>query len=283
MHNVACEAFPQNIVSFPLRCFDIIKTLPCEIRFLVKTVIGHKDKKNVNSCIYLRFLNTNKKLVQRLYNEFSELMNLNVQVKRHKLDEVLIKGTVDQIIPVMDEKTDRILRRSTEDEATTATESISEGAKKKVEYFQVKLRDGNILKASRVVVATGPTRAQMANIPSWVKNIGESFPDERLQHTVQLMHHRPAAQHRAADLECEGQKDAEGKSDVHFTLPFSQMMFQTGTCIYGSDCVGSCVVHEAGQRVMVVGGGLTSAHVISAVLKQGASHVTWVMRKHLQV
>lgn len=47
--------------------------------------------------------------------------------------------------------------------------------------------------------------------------------------------------------------------------------------------LGSCAVCEAGQRVIVVGGGLTSAHVVSIALKQGASHVTWVMRKHLQV
>lgn len=47
--------------------------------------------------------------------------------------------------------------------------------------------------------------------------------------------------------------------------------------------LGSCVVCEAGQRVMVVGGGLTSAHVVSIALQNGASHVTWVMRKHLQV
>lgn len=210
-------------------------------------------------------------------------MSLQFQVKRYKLDEVLIKGTVEQIIPVMDEKTDRIMRQRTEDEPMTATESISEGSKKKVEYFQVKLRDGIILKASRVVVATGPTRAQMANIPSWVKSIGESFPEERLRHTVQLMHHRPTAQHIAADLACQGQKDAKGKSDFHFSISFSYIIFQTGTYIYGYDCIESCVVHEAGQRVMVVGGGLTSAHIISIALKQGASHVTWVMRKHLQV
>lgn len=155
--------------------------------------------------------------MQCLYNVLSELMNLNVQVKRYKLEEVLIKGTVEQIIPVMDEKTDRIMR--TEDEATTVAGSISEGSKKKVEYFQVKLRDGIILKASQIVVATGPTRAQMANIPSWVKSIGESFPEERLRHTVQLMHHRAAAQHIAADVACIGQKDAEGKSDFHFNTP----------------------------------------------------------------
>lgn len=47
--------------------------------------------------------------------------------------------------------------------------------------------------------------------------------------------------------------------------------------------VGQCLVCEAGQRVMIVGGGLTSAHVVSIALQQGASHVTWVMRKYLQV
>ena len=198
-------------------------------------------------------------------------------MQRYKLDEVLIKGTVEQIIPVMDKKTDRIMRKRIEDEAMTVTENISEGSKKKVEYFQVKLGDGVILKASRVVVATGPTRAQMANIPEWVKSIRESFPEERLRHTVQLM------QHLAADLACQGQKDAKGKSDFHFNIPFSYVIFQTDTCIKGYDCLESCVVPEPGQRVMVVGGGLTSAHVISIALKQGASHVTWVMRKHLQV
>lgn len=46
---------------------------------------------------------------------------------------------------------------------------------------------------------------------------------------------------------------------------------------------GSPAVCQMGQRVMVVGGGLTSAHIISIALKQRASHVTWVLRKHLQV
>lgn len=148
-----------------------------------------------------------------------EPIDLNVQVKRYKLDKVLIKGTVEQIIPVMTETTDRIMGQTTEDEAMTVTESISEGSKKKVDYFQVKLQEGIILKASRVVMATGPTRAQMANIPSWVKTIGESFPEERLQHTVQLMHHRPTAQHAAADSACQGQKDVEGKSKFHIRHP----------------------------------------------------------------
>lgn len=53
--------------------------------------------------------------------------------------------------------------------------------------------------------------------------------------------------------------------------------------MYGYVCVEPCVVYEEGQRVMVVGGGLTSAHIVSIALTQGASHVTWVIRKHLQV
>lgn len=156
--------------------------------------------------------------MQCLYNVPSEP---NVQVKRYKLDEVLLKGTVEQIIPVMDKRTVRIMRQRAEDEAMTVTESTSEDSKKKVEYFQVKLRDGTNLKASQVVVATGPTRAQMANIPSWVKSIGENFPEERLRHTVQLMHYRPTAQHVAADLACEGQKDAKGKLDFYLNMKFS--------------------------------------------------------------
>lgn len=208
-------------------------------------------------------------------------MNLNVQVKRYKLEEVLIKGTVEQIIPVTDGKHDRVVRQTTENEAMTVTES--EVSKKKVEYFQINLQEGIILKARQVVMATGSTRAQMANIPSWVKSIGESFPEGRLRHTVQFMHHQPTARHIAAHSACERQKDVEGKSNFH--IPHSTV---TGDILnwymfhrmYGLE---PCVVCEAGQRVMVVGGGLTSAHVVSIALKQGASHVTWVMRKHLQV
>uniref|UniRef100_A0A8C2WDT6 Zgc:113276 n=1 Tax=Cyclopterus lumpus TaxID=8103 RepID=A0A8C2WDT6_CYCLU len=118
--------------------------------------------------------------------------------------------------------------------------------RKRVRYFQVHLQEGIVLKARQVVMATGPTRAQMANIPSWVKSIAESYPEERLQHTVHLMHQLPTARQK--------QKDT----------------FPTQVC-------------EAGQRVMVVGGGLTSAHVVSIALQQGASRVTWVMRKHLQL
>ena len=85
------------------------------------------------------------------------------QVHKYNLDSVLVKGTVDRIIPVL--------------------------SGKEVLYFRILMQNGDTLEAERVVMATGPTRAQMANIPAWVLAIGESYPEESLQHTVQLMHH----------------------------------------------------------------------------------------------
>uniref|UniRef100_A0A3B4TAW5 Zgc:113276 n=1 Tax=Seriola dumerili TaxID=41447 RepID=A0A3B4TAW5_SERDU len=167
--------------------------------------LGKKEKKRLNITSTLK-----KSLSFSLPGTKLSVDFFKDQVERHNLGKVLVKGTVEHIVP---------------------------------EYFQVQLQEGSILKAHRVVMATGPTRAQMANIPSWVKSIGESYPEERLQHTVHLMHHLTNSK---------------------------QELRETDLC-------------ETGQRVMVVGGGLTSAHVVSIALQQGASHVTWVMRKHLQL
>ncbi|XP_060767771.1 uncharacterized protein zgc:113276 [Neoarius graeffei] len=145
------------------------------------------------------------------------------QVCSYDLDHVLIKGTVDRITPFLSEK------------------------QKKVEFFRVTLDTGDTLEAKRLVLATGPTREQMANIPSWVRAITESYPEERLQHTVELMH--ILSQHKA--------------KGNHFAGP-------------------PAVCHQ-NQRVMVIGGGLTSAHVIIIALQQGANQLTWVLRKHVQL
>ncbi|XP_060715772.1 uncharacterized protein zgc:113276 isoform X2 [Tachysurus vachellii] len=145
------------------------------------------------------------------------------QVRSYNLDHVLIKGTVDRITPLLS------------------------GKEKKVEFFQVTLDTGDTIEAKRVVLATGPTREQMANIPPWVRAITESYPEERLQHTVELMHH--LAQHKSE----------------------------------GSRFTGPPAVCHRNQRVMVIGGGLSSAHIISMALQQGANEVTWVLRKHVQL
>uniref|UniRef100_A0A3P8UH82 Zgc:113276 n=1 Tax=Amphiprion percula TaxID=161767 RepID=A0A3P8UH82_AMPPE len=181
--------------------------------------LGKKERKRLNITSTLK-----KSLSFSLPGTRISVDFFKEQVRlRYQLDKVLVKGTVERIIPVTDD------RNKMED---------------------VQLQEGDILNAQQVVMATGPTRAQMANIPSWVQSIGESYPEERLQHTVHLMHRNDYCYY-------QGQGVCWSPS-------------QTEVC-------------EAGQRVMVVGGGLTSAHVVSIALQQGASHVTWVMRKHLQL
>ncbi|XP_058485608.1 uncharacterized protein zgc:113276 isoform X1 [Solea solea] len=203
--------------------------------------LGKKEKKRLNITSTLK-----KSLSFSLPGTKLSVDFFKDQVERYNLDGMLVKGTVERIVPVIEpreEKTDCVK----EGDVVRVTDGDK---KKRVKYFQVQLREGITLKAHRVVMATGPTRAPMANIPPWVKSIGESYPEERLQHTVHLMHCLSNAKHKERE-----------------TLLPEEL----------------CVVCERRQRVMVVGGGLTSAHVVSLALQRGASHVTWVMRKHLQL
>ena len=131
-------------------------------------------------------------------------VNLNIQVERYSLDRVLVKGTVEHVTPVMEEENDWTQEQEAKDELRV-TERNGDGSRKRVKYFQVQLQEGLVLKARQVVMATGPTRAQMANIPSWVKSIGESYPEERLQHTVRLMHCLTTARQQLQD----GQRESE--------------------------------------------------------------------------
>lgn len=131
-------------------------------------------------------------------------VNLNIQVERYSLDRALVKGTVEHITPVMEEENDWTQERETEGELRL-TERSGDGLRKRVKYFQVQLQEGLVLKANQVVMATGPTRAQMANIPSWVKSIGESYPEERLQHTVHLMHRLTTARQQLQDCQRESE------------------------------------------------------------------------------
>lgn len=127
------------------------------------------------------------------------------------MDGMLLKGTVESITPVMNcedgtEADDETMKGLGKEDANRR-----DGVKKTVKYFQVALQQGDVIKARHVVMATGPTRAQMANIPSWVGSIGESYPDERLQHTVHLMHQLAAAGRNdsgsARQLEIDSESD----------------------------------------------------------------------------
>lgn len=145
-------------------------------------------------------------------------MDLNMQVERYNLDKVLLKGTVMHITPVIEDK-ERGKEESDcmkEDKTKNVAMRVNERKRaRRVKYFEVQLQEGVILKAHQVVMATGPTRAQMANIPSWVTNIEESYPEERLQHTVHLMHHLSIAQQKLKESDCQRQKETfpiQGKS-----------------------------------------------------------------------
>ncbi|XP_054627976.1 uncharacterized protein zgc:113276 [Dunckerocampus dactyliophorus] len=206
--------------------------------------LGKKDRKRLNITSTLK-----KSLCFSLPGTKISVDFFKDQVERYNLDKLLVKGNVTRITPVTEDMEMTEEHRAEDDDVLRGKKG---GGTKRVKHFEVQIQDGVMLKAQRVVMATGPTRAQMANIPAWVTNIEESYPEERLQHTVHLMHHLSTQQDTGYEGEC--------------------LLTQ-----------GSCVVCEAGQRVMVVGGGLTSAHVVSMALQQGASHVTWVMRKHLQL
>ncbi|XP_065327623.1 uncharacterized protein zgc:113276 [Pelmatolapia mariae] len=222
----------KALQEFALRCERSaeLHSLPEQVYILDENAffndmrLGKKERKRLNISSALK-----KSLSFSLPGAKLSVDFFKEQVERYKLDKVLLKGTVEHITPVKEDETE-------------------------IKYFQVQLEDGTILRAYQVVMATGPTRAQMANIPSWVKSIGESYPEERLLHTVHLMHHLPNSKQKPRETNCVRDKDTFAPQ-----------------------------VSEPGQRVMVIGGGLTSAHVISIALQQGASHVTWVMRKHLQL
>lgn len=238
-----------------------LHSLPDQVYILDKnaffndTRLGKKEKKRLNVTSTLK-----KSLSFSLPGTRLSVDFFKDQVERYNLDKVLVKGTVEHITPVTEDKeemeeahNDVIQEQERVGKTTEVTERINR-SRKRVKFFRVQLQEGIVLNARQIVMATGPTRAQMANVPSWVKSIEESYPEERLQHTVHLMHHLPNARQKLQDTDCQQQKE-----------PFPAQ------------------VCEAGQRVMVVGGGLTSAHVVSIALQQGASHVTWVMRKHLQL
>lgn len=136
---------------------------------------------------------------------------LNVQVERYQLDSMLLKGTVESITPVIDCKDEPQVDNETMKGLGKEDASRLDAIKKTVKYFQVVLQDGDIIKARHVVMATGPTRSQMANIPSWVGSIGERYPEERLQHTVHLMHRLAAA--RRNDEGSAKQLESDSESD----------------------------------------------------------------------
>lgn len=93
--------------------------------------------------------------------------------------------------------------------------------------FQLELETGQLLKARRVVLATGSGKLQL---PDWVHQISSAYPQERLRHSQQV------------DLR---------------------------------------KLHLQGERILIVGGGLTSGHLAVGAIALGAK-VQIMVRRQLQ-
>lgn len=133
----------------------------------------------------------------------------------------MVKGTVEKIIPVTGDTKGVEGDQKAPSMTVRETEKVNGESRQKIQHFCVKLQDGRTLKARQVVLATGPTRSQMSNIPEWVENIGESYPEGRLQHTVHLMHNLPNSKQRHLETEIQKQEETsanQGKEDFTFQL-----------------------------------------------------------------
>ncbi|MBW4649415.1 MAG: lysine N(6)-hydroxylase/L-ornithine N(5)-oxygenase family protein [Kastovskya adunca ATA6-11-RM4] len=93
--------------------------------------------------------------------------------------------------------------------------------------FQLELETGQLLKARRVVLATGSGKLQL---PDWAHQISSAYPQERLRHSQQV------------DLR---------------------------------------ELHLQGERILIVGGGLTSGHLAVGAIALGAK-VQIMVRRQLQ-
>ncbi|XP_061081850.1 uncharacterized protein zgc:113276 isoform X2 [Conger conger] len=226
--------------------------------------LGKRDKRRLSTSAGLR-----KSLYFSLPATGLSVDFFQDQVRRYGLDSVLIRGTVDRIIPVV---------------SGQSTVLEDPGEHKEALYFRVLLQNGEVIEARRVVMATGPTRAQMVNIPAWVSAITESYPEDRLQHTVQLMHQQAHSWQQEAGTqpqEAETLQQEDGSQQKHKASHKEEVGTRQQESRPNSPAPPP--VCHAGERMLVIGGGLTSAHIITIALQQGASHVTWVIRKHLQL
>ncbi|KAK5609348.1 hypothetical protein CRENBAI_011327 [Crenichthys baileyi] len=147
-----------------------LRSLPDHVHILDENAffndmrLGKKERRrlNINSTLKksLSFSLPGTKLSVDFFKE---------QVRKYKLDKILVKGTVERIIPVTGDTKGIEEEQEAHTLAVSETEKVKDEVKQKVQHFCVELQDGSILKARQVVLATGPTRAQMSNIPEWLK------------------------------------------------------------------------------------------------------------------
>jgi hypothetical protein len=254
-----------------------------------RTRLDKRKKKGKGSCKTASFNSFNEldreSLLlpsSKLFNDFNEALIL-----RYKLQDKVTQGKVVAIEPHCVDET-----ASSGDDVRPANV---------ISHVKWRNSDGVLqcIQAKSVVVAIGNTN--MAQVPKWVHlqddKLG-SYPAEALLHSHQLP--QLSAQSKTAKTEtaeangdlaaspCVPNKNLSGTgSDKHnvaptFAQPAPENFFASISALSEKEvALGDLFKH---QRVLVVGGGLTAAHIALLALRQGsAAHVTTVARRHRMI
>ena len=108
--------------------------------------------------------------------------------------------------------------------------------------FQLVFDTGETIIARKVVLATGSGKVQL---PDWVEKITSDYPSDRLCHSQQV-----------------NLNNVQSSAELQVPRPLNQLKL-------------------TGERILIVGGGLTSGHLAKGALNLGAT-VTLMTRKQLQ-
>ncbi len=108
--------------------------------------------------------------------------------------------------------------------------------------FQLVLNTGETIIVRKVVLATGSGKVQL---PDWVEKITSDYPPDKLRHSQQV-----------------NLNNVQSSAGLEFPRPLNQL-------------------NITGERILIIGGGLTSGHLAKGAINLGAT-VTLMTRKQLQ-
>jgi hypothetical protein len=205
-----------------------------------------------------------------LFGEFCQCL-----VKMYGIEQAVTKGTCTRVVPV------------------------HEGGDpaKPIEYCQVFYEDGSgetvVVNARRVVLAMGPTT--VPRVPDWASEFFEGGDTANLppiSHAWGLVHQSEPVD-QATPV---GATSAKTETSTELTEPdpaANAAAVEIQPKMVGTEGVGwgqfkkrfghSATSELAGQNILVVGGGLTSAHLCHRAVSRGSRKVTLVSRRKLKV
>ncbi|KAJ3086310.1 hypothetical protein HK102_013307 [Quaeritorhiza haematococci] len=200
---------------------------------------------------------------------------------------LLMGGKVLRIDPVFDE------HHSNSD---TDVDANAPTTQKPITHFDLTVSNNIKIQARRVVVAIGSTNIR--NIPDWVKRLeAGSYPADSLVHSLDLVESEASRGTKGAETsECcksvsqdVAEKEEPKKSNTRRPRrprrhqPHQQDLPKPKEQPSASSAIMPSVAVKKARTIMIVGGGLTSAHLVSKAVKSGYEKVILVSRSHLKV